>query len=85
MDYGKVFALLRSHIVEEVLEGDDDGLEATSPLLEWGVLNSLEIARLLRRLEAELGVRIPEARITAANFRNLDAITHLVLETGTPA
>jgi acyl carrier protein len=82
--YGRVLAALRDHLVEEVLDGEGDGLDAGSPLLEWGILNSMEIVKLLKQIERRFGVKIPERQVIAANFRDLDTITRLVLAAGVP-
>ena len=65
---------------DELLGGKSDDLDAQTPLLEWGVLNSLETARLLAYIRDEFDVRIPPAKVTATHFRNLDSITDLVSE-----
>ena len=54
-------------------------LTASSPLLEWGVLTSLNTARLLAYLREEFDVEVPPMQITARHFRDLNSVTELVL------
>ncbi|MEU4428967.1 acyl carrier protein [Actinoplanes sp. NPDC024001] len=57
-------------------------LTSTTPLLELGVLNSIETARLVAYIRATFGVRLSPATMTATNFRDLETIAGLVA--GTP-
>lgn len=79
-DSGHVLALLTRYISAEVLEGRDEGLEPTSPLLAWGVINSLEMARLAAFIRSEFGVVVPADRMLPRHFKDLNAITALVRE-----
>jgi len=70
---------LTRYVSDEVLgEQDATDLTATTPLLEWGILNSVETARLTVFLRQECGVRVSPTQVTAENFRNLESITDLV-------
>ena len=54
-------------------------LAGDTPLLQWGVLNSMNTARLLTFIREELGVTVPPASITGRHFRDLNSISSLVL------
>lgn len=70
---------LTEYTRSELLGGQAaDDLDAQTPLLEWGVLNSLETARLLAFIREEFDVRVPPAQVTSAHFRNLETIADLV-------
>jgi clorobiocin biosynthesis protein CloN5 len=65
------------------LDGDPRGeLDERTPLLEWGVLNSLKMAQLLTFLRDGLEpadrVRVPALEITGPNFRTVRSIAALV-------
>lgn len=66
-------------VTDEILEGEGDDLRADTPLLELGVLNSIEVARLFAFIEREHGVRVPLTAIKPANIATLSAITDMVL------
>ena len=79
---------LRDYIVSEILEGDGHDLDAQTPLLEWGILNSIEMTRLLAFIGRQFGVAIAPREVTPAHFRTIDQIVALVeqrraAETGT--
>ena len=75
---------LASYIARDVLEGKDIGLTETTPLLAWGIINSLEIVRLLRFIHQQFSVDIPLDQLVADSFTDIASIANLVLEQ-TPA
>lgn len=54
-------------------------LTAGSPLREWGVLNSLGMARLLAFIRAELGVAVPARALTGGDVGTIEDIAALVV------
>jgi len=72
-------ALLR-YIADQVLDGKDIGLDTTTPLLEWGVINSLEIVKLISFIRTQFGVSVPSNKVTAEYFQNLGTLTSLVMQ-----
>lgn len=54
------------------------GLEADTPLLEIGVLNSLSMVTLLEYIEETFGVAIPDEKITPENFADINSVWNLV-------
>ncbi|MFA1550267.1 hypothetical protein [Actinomadura chokoriensis] len=79
IDYENVLAGLTGFIEERVLGSSDGELDATTPLLEWGILTSMNMARMVTFILDEFHLYIPPDRIVGANFKNLDTITRLVL------
>lgn len=75
-----VLETLTAFIEQEILQSDHAGVEPTTPLLEWGILNSLSTAHLLAFIRERFGLFVPPERIVGASFKNLDAVTDLVLE-----
>jgi hypothetical protein len=70
---------LKTFVRKELLDGDPMGeLQETTPLLEWGVLNSLNTARLLTFIREDFRVLVPAAEVNAKNLRNLRAIASMV-------
>lgn len=57
---------------------DDQTLTATSPLLEWGILTSMNTAILLTFIRENFGVAVPPMAITSRNFCDLQSITEMV-------
>lgn len=78
----EVLHQLTEYVRREILGGDAGGaLELTpeSPLLEWGILNSLNTVRLLAFLRDEWSTVVPPVQVTGRHFRDLNSITDLVL------
>jgi acyl carrier protein len=69
---------IRTYIANEILDGKDIGLDNSTPLLEWGVLNSMEIARLVNFLQNQFRIEVPDDKIVLDNFKDVDSITSLV-------
>lgn len=59
MQQDEVITQLHTYFAQDVLDGRDIGLDRTTPLLEWGVINSLEIVRLLAFIQAKFAMEIP--------------------------
>lgn len=79
MDPSDVERHLRDYIVNVRLGGDGSSLEPTSPLLAWGVLDSLSVVDLVTFIEEQFHVTVPADEVTAQNLENLEAIRALVL------
>jgi acyl carrier protein len=77
---------IKGFIVRELLDGKDAGLDASTPLLKWGVIDSLSLVNLLAFIEERFGIGVPPAEVNATNFENLSAIAGLLsrLSAGTP-
>ncbi len=71
---------LKGYIVETILDGEDEGLNESTPLLEWGVINSLELVGLLSFIQQQFHVEIPGEKISADHLANLAALSDLVME-----
>lgn len=71
---------LSDYLVKQVLDGKNIGLDETTPLLEWGVINSIEMVRLLNFISQRFGVDIPAEKMVADHFANLDSIVNLVMD-----
>jgi acyl carrier protein len=72
-------AQLREFVAHEFLQGKDAGLDARTPLLEWGIIDSISIASLTVFIEERFGIRIPTSELKPANLANLGAIADMIL------
>jgi len=79
MEEHQIATQLRDYIAAKALKGKDVGLDAESPLLEWGVINSLEMMRLLNFIETQFAVDIPFEKMTPDHFTNIRTITALIV------
>lgn len=80
MNKSEVLQELKDYVSQEILDGKDIGLDDSTPLLEWGIINSMEIARMVTFIEDRFRVEIPEDKINPEYFMNLSAISDLVME-----
>lgn len=78
----EVIGELKSFVNHKLLDGEESGIEAATPLLEVGILNSLAMVSLLAFVEDKFGFSIPEEEITPENFFTLKTIAELVARTG---
>jgi 2-hydroxymuconate-semialdehyde hydrolase len=70
---------LKNFIANELLDGQSSGLEANTPLLEWGVLDSLTMISLLTFTEERFDVQVPDTEVRPENFENLQALTNMLM------
>jgi acyl carrier protein len=77
-----VYGVLAPYVAETFLGEGMEALQPDTPLLELGILNSMNTAKLLTFIRESLGVDVPATHITGAHFRTLDTITDLVHSLG---
>ena len=71
---GEVFIpALKTFIVNELLDGHDEDFDEFTPLLEWGIIDSISMARLLAFVQAQFRLEVRQSAVTAANVVNLAA------------
>jgi acyl carrier protein len=68
-----VFHGVRSFLEKEVLKGEGN-VEPSTPLLEWGLLDSLNTVELVAYMEKRFDVTVPATAVTGENFRDLASI-----------
>ncbi|MEV7414856.1 acyl carrier protein [Streptomyces sp. NPDC089919] len=70
-----------TEFVEQRLLADPDsqGVEPETPLLEWGILTSINTAQLLTYIRDDMGITVPPTELTGSNFQDLDSLTGLLL------
>jgi acyl carrier protein len=69
---------LRSFIAKEFLNGKDEGLDLETPLLEWGVIDSIAIVSLTEFIKQRFGVKVPTAELKPTNLATLRAMAAMV-------
>jgi acyl carrier protein len=69
------------YIEDEYLEDDDDiEIEADTPLISSGIVDSFSMVSLKRFLEKKLGIQIPHNRATPEAFDTVEKILELIDE-----
>ncbi|TCO44750.1 acyl carrier protein [Actinocrispum wychmicini] len=85
-DRAELLDKLAKYVELELLDGKDiTDFTTTTPLLEWGLLNSIETARLVAYIREEFGIRVPPTEMVSRNFQDIERIADLVSELRAPA
>ncbi len=63
---------------EYVEEGDDREIQASTPLITGGIVDSFSMVSLKRFIEKRYGILIPDAEATPAAFDSVNSIVTLV-------
>lgn len=72
-----VINTIRIYLVEQILDSPQEAIEVDTPLLEWGILNSLSTVRLVGFIREHFELEIPIEEMVGENFRNIDTISAL--------
>jgi acyl carrier protein len=73
-----VIAELREFVAREFLHGKDDGLDATTPLIELGIIDSVAIVVLSDFVLRRFGVAVPNAELKPSNLATLETIASMI-------
>lgn len=78
LDQNEVEQELQGFVSRDLLGGQDDGLDAATPLLELGLINSLSVVMLVAFVEKRFSVRIPDRALNREHLATIRAIAALV-------
>ena len=70
---------LKQFVVRELLDGRDTGLDEHTPLLAWGVLDSLSVNVLVSYTSERFGIDVPQGEVTPENLKDLDAYVSMLM------
>jgi len=85
-DHAIILARLSCFFRDSLLDAEHAGrLTAQAELSEWGVLDSLGVARIIVFIREEFGVEVPARDLTVRKFASLDAIADLIDSLSPPA
>jgi acyl carrier protein len=73
-----VLDTLRSYVNERILQDSTVTIEPDTPLLEWGILNSVSTVQLIGFIRERFQVDVPPEEVAGRNFRDLQSITQLL-------
>jgi acyl carrier protein len=74
----EILDVLKRYIEDQLLDALGTTIEPSTPLLEWGILNSLSTTRLVGFVHEKFGIHIPAEEMVGNNFRDLNSISRLV-------
>jgi acyl carrier protein len=70
---------LKHFIGRELLDGRDAGIDEHTPLLAWGVIDSLSVAELLSFTSERFDIEVPQQDVSPENLKDLDAYVGLLM------
>jgi acyl carrier protein len=78
-DRPTVLASIRTFVANWFRDGREEGLEADTPLVTSGIVDSAGIVEVVEFLERRFGVRLTDADINLQNCNTLAGLSDLVL------
>jgi acyl carrier protein len=82
----EIRAELKAFVEKRFLPEGTAGLDTDAPLLQLGILTSLNTTELIAHIQDQYRLYIPPEHIVGRNFKTLDAISGLVFRLqGDPA
>lgn len=73
-----IFAEIRTFVAAWFRDGREDGLEAETPLVTSGIVDSAGVVEVVEFLERRFGVRVGDGDISLRNCNTLQGLTELV-------
>lgn len=71
---------LRDYVGMRILQDPTITIEPDTPLLEWGILNSVSTVQLIGFIRERFHVDVQPEEVGGSNFRNLRSITKLLAQ-----
>ena len=78
MEIASIASQIVEYLVDEIADEDVE-LDASTSLLEEGLVDSMNLVRLLGFLEQTFDVKIPVSEVNDTNFANAESIAKLVV------
>lgn len=75
MDRTDVYQALHQFISVELLQGEAKDLDGQTPLLEWGLIDSFSLVKLVGFIDRQFGIRLSPLALNPATFQSLDTLT----------
>jgi len=75
---------IKEFILKEICEDlglDIQNIDDDEQLIDEGILDSLEILKLLSFLDEEFNIAIPAEKVNLENFKNLNTICEMIYST----
>lgn len=79
MTRDEMLSELKQFVGRELLDGRDQGLDEHTPLLAWGVIDSLSVAELVSFTNERFGIEVPQREVTPENLKDLDAYAEMLV------
>ncbi|MFT5680370.1 MAG: pimeloyl-ACP methyl ester carboxylesterase/acyl carrier protein [Myxococcota bacterium] len=71
-------AALIQFVSTELLDGEDEAIDAKTPLLAWGIIDSMSMMSMLAFIAEDFGIQIPDEEVRPEHFATLDDLATLL-------
>lgn len=71
---------LRDYVTERILQDSSVMIEPDTPLLEWGILNSISTVQLIGFIREQFQLEVPPEAVAGRNFKDLRSISQLLAQ-----
>lgn len=71
---------LRAYVSEQILQDSSVMIEPDTPLLEWGILNSISTVQLIGYIREQFHLEVPAEEVAGRNFKDLRSIGQLLAQ-----
>jgi acyl carrier protein len=71
---------LRVYVSERILQDPSVTIEPDTPLLEWGILNSISTVQLIGFIREQFQIDVPPEEVAGRNFKDLQSISQLLAQ-----
>jgi clorobiocin biosynthesis protein CloN5 len=75
-----VLDTLRNYVTDRILQDSSVMIEPETPLLEWGILNSISTVQLIGFIRERFQVDVPAEQVVGGNFKDLQSISQLLIQ-----
>lgn len=79
MNRDEVYEELKSFIVREILQGDDAGLDSSTPLLKLGVINSMSRLMLVQFINKRFSLSVSAQELDGDKLESLKTMADAVV------
>lgn len=75
-----ILDVLQDYLGGQILQDPGVIIELDTPLLEWGVLNSISTMQLIGFIRERFQIDVPPEEVVGSNFKDLRSISQLLLQ-----
>ena len=72
--------VLRTYVGDQILQDSEVPIERDTPLLEWGLLNSISTTQLVGFIRDHFQIEVPLEEMVGNNFKDLGSISQMLLQ-----
>jgi acyl carrier protein len=78
MSHAEIIESLKNFLRTDIMHDPSEDLDESTPLLEWGILDSLGMISLISFIEKTFKVKVPSEKVVPENFDNLRHIAQMI-------